>query len=224
MSETALHRLAARVGLARDWIDLTPLDAGLDAIRSQQRAHNLLAERLREQDSEGASLLQRVDRLVQERTSALNNLDRQVSQIRHQISTLQSSRVTYPAYVEEALLAIRKQCPQADPRVLCDHLEVLDPDWQMAIEGYIGGSRYAIARYGDSYCERITGFNCGYGGGGPFAVSKLIAAYLGLNALVDDPDLYAADRGFIENREYQNAAILVELCCGKAYITVYKLD
>jgi len=87
-----------------------------------------------------------------------------------------------------------------------------------------GGSRYAIARYGDSYCERITGFNCGYGGGGPFAVSKLIAAYLGLNALVDDPDLYAADRGFIENREYQNAAILVELCCGKAYITVYKLD
>ena len=141
--------------LARDWIDLTPLDAGLDAIRSQQRAHNQLAERLREQDSEGASLLQRVDRLVQERTSALNNLDRQVSQIRHQISTLQSSRVTYPAYVEEALLAIRKQCPQADPRVLCDHVEVLDPDWQMAIEGYIGGSRYAILVEPDYEAEAI---------------------------------------------------------------------
>ncbi|WVM90665.1 hypothetical protein UMZ34_11955 [Halopseudomonas pachastrellae] len=77
--------------LARDWIDLTPLDAGLDAIRSQQRAHNQLAERLRDQDSEGASLLQRVDRLVQERTSALNNLDRQVSQVRHQISTCRAA-------------------------------------------------------------------------------------------------------------------------------------
>ena len=57
-------------------VDLFFPEAGLDAIRSQQRAHNQLAERLREQDSEGASLLQRVDRLVQERTSALNTLKR----------------------------------------------------------------------------------------------------------------------------------------------------
>jgi len=85
------------------------------------------------------------------------------------------------------------------------------------------GTRYAVARYGDGYCERIGGFNCGYGGEGPYAVSKLVKDYLGLDALIDDPDLYAADRGFIENREYQNAAILLELCSGKAYITVYKL-
>ena len=85
------------------------------------------------------------------------------------------------------------------------------------------GTRYAVARYGDLYCERISGFNCGYGGGGPYAVSKLIKDYLGLEAVINDPDLYTADRGFIENRESQNAAILIELYNGKAYITGYRL-
>ena len=77
--------------------------------------------------------------------------------------------------------------------------------------------------YGDLYWERISGFNYGYGGGDPYTVSKLIKDYRGLEAVADDPDLHVADRGFIENREYQNAAILLELCSGKAHITVYKL-
>lgn len=130
--------------LARDWIDLSPLDAGLDAIRSQQHSHNLLAEHLYAEGSDGISLLQKVDRLGQERAAAVTSLERQVSQCEQQISTLRASRVSYPGYVEDALRAIRQQCPQADPRVLCDYVEVLDPDWQMAIEGYIGGSRFAI--------------------------------------------------------------------------------
>ena len=85
------------------------------------------------------------------------------------------------------------------------------------------GTRYAVARYGDGYCEMVGGFNCGYGGGGPYAVSKLIKDYLGLEAVSDDPGLHTADRDFIENENYRGAAILVELCSGKAYITVYEL-
>ena len=46
--------------------------------------------------------------------------------------------------MDEALAAIRRECPKADPRVLCDHVEVTDPDWQMAIEGYLGGARFGI--------------------------------------------------------------------------------
>ena len=130
--------------LARDWIDLAPLDAGLDAIHAQQHCHNQLATRLQEALPEGISLLQKVDRLGQERSASLTQAERQISHIEQQIKGLQASRVSYPGYVEDALRAIRQQCPQADPRVLCDYVDVLDPDWQMAIEGYIGGSRFAI--------------------------------------------------------------------------------
>ena len=130
--------------LARDWIDLTPLDAGLDAIRSQQASHNQLAELLSTQDAEGVTVLQQLDRLEQKSAAELSQLERQINQTNQRISALKSSRVSYPLYVEEALRAIRQRCPQADPRVLCDHVEIVDPDWQMAIEGYIGGSRYAI--------------------------------------------------------------------------------
>lgn len=130
--------------LARDWIDLSPLDSGLDAIRAQQHSHNQLAAHLQQPLAEGISLLQKVDRLSQERSASLAQTERQIAQVEHQIKGLQASRVSYPGYVEDALRAIRQQCPGADPRVLCDHVEVLDADWQMAIEGYIGGSRFAI--------------------------------------------------------------------------------
>lgn len=134
-----LHQL-----LARDWVDLTPLDAGMDAARAQQAAHNQLATLLGETAADNSTLLQRADRLLQERRNALSQLERQISQSQRQIKALQDSRVTYPGYVEDALNAIRQQCPQADPRVLCDQVEITDADWQMAIEGYIGGSRYGI--------------------------------------------------------------------------------
>lgn len=130
--------------LARDWIDLTPLDAGLDAIHAQQQQHNALAERLQDAGADGVTLGQRVDRLGQERAAALSSIERQMGTTEQQITALKASRVSYPAYVEDALRAIRQQCPRADPRVLCDYVEVVDPDWQMAIEGYIGGSRYGI--------------------------------------------------------------------------------
>ena len=130
--------------LNRDLLDLAPLDAGLDRIRSQQQAHNQLHERLHAADSEGVSLRQHLDRQGQGKAAELKQVERQLQQTEQRITTLKSSQVTYPGYVEEALRAIRQQCPQADPRVLCDYIDVVDPDWQMAIEGYIGGSRYGI--------------------------------------------------------------------------------
>ena len=130
--------------LNRDLLDLSPLEAGLDRIRAQQQAHNQLAERLQASDSQGVSLRQHLDRQIQQKAGELASCERQLQQIEQRIHTLNASRVSYPAHVEDALRAIRQQCPQADPRVLCDHIEVLDADWQMAIEGYIGGSRFGI--------------------------------------------------------------------------------
>ena len=61
----------------------------------------------------------------------------------------------YPGYVERALVAIRSQFPKADPRVLCDYIEVTDPRWQMAIEGYLGGARFNIIVDGEYEADAI---------------------------------------------------------------------
>lgn len=130
--------------LARDWIDLTPLDAGLDRIRAQQQLHNAIAERLHGRLGNAEPLALRLNRLVDDRDREQQTVNKQIAHAERQIATLEAHRVTYPADVEMALQAIRQQCPQADPRVLCDYVDVADPDWQMAIEGYIGGARYGI--------------------------------------------------------------------------------
>ncbi|MBN7796752.1 ATP-binding protein [Parahaliea mediterranea] len=146
--------------LARDWIDLSPLEAGLDHSRAEQPLHNQLAAILHgpgdgEAGTDALSLSQRLDRLVAERERELRGIEQEQQRIEHQIGTLQSSQVNYPRDVNEALAAIRAQCPQADPRVLCDHVEVIDPQWQMAIEGYLGGARFGILVEAEHEAEAI---------------------------------------------------------------------
>ena len=135
--------------LSRDWINLSPLEESLSRVRSEQQLHNQLAEQLHKEaeprpGQESLSVAQRLDRLVNKRAQSLEELDRQQKRIEQQISNLESRQSNYPADVQEALKAIRQHCPKADPRVLCDQVEIQDPQWQMAIEGYIGGSRFGI--------------------------------------------------------------------------------
>ncbi|MBM1144611.1 hypothetical protein GN155_012580 [Alcanivorax sp. ZXX171] len=146
--------------LARDWIDLSPLEEGLTRVRAEQQLHNQLAEHLHgerpEQPGQDTdSLARRLDRLVGKRGQALEALEQQQKKIEHQIRNLESRRVNYPQDVEIALQAIRQECPQAQPRVLCDHVEVADPHWQMAIEGYIGGARFGILVEAEYEAEAI---------------------------------------------------------------------
>jgi chromosome segregation ATPase len=68
---------------------------------------------------------------------------------------LAAERVRYPDDVVEALKALHQQCPKADARVLCDYVEVKDPKWQMAIEGYLGGARFSILVDPDPEAEAI---------------------------------------------------------------------
>ncbi|MCG8437994.1 MAG: hypothetical protein MI751_07905, partial [Pseudomonadales bacterium] len=114
-----------------------------------QQLHNQLAEQLHSEredkpGQEALSVAQRLDRIVSKRGQALETLDQQQKKIEQQIRNLESKRVNYPQDVAIAIQAIKQECPQAEPRVLCDHVEVQDPDWQMAIEGYIGGARFGI--------------------------------------------------------------------------------
>ncbi len=66
--------------------------------------------------------------------------------LNHKIRRLESNKKIYPAYVVEAVNAIRSRYPEAEPGILCDYIEVasIKLDWQSAIEGYLGGARFSI--------------------------------------------------------------------------------
>ena len=124
--------------------DLTALESYLDDAREIQQLHNQWVAHWHEAQGMDKSLREQLSRLVHQRENRYEQLDGQRRQKEHEIKRLQAHQVSYPGYVERALAAIRQQCPQADPRVLCDHVEVKDARWQSAIEGYLGGARFSI--------------------------------------------------------------------------------
>ena len=132
--------------LARDWVGMEQLEKDLDRILAAEGRHRRWADSLHHQQgsASGTSLRDQISRQVSARDRKRQELGNRLKQKQKEIQRLESRKVTYPAYVETALAAIAKACPQADPRVLCDYVEILDPAWQMAIEGYIGGARYSI--------------------------------------------------------------------------------
>lgn len=141
--------------LAQDWIDLSPIEAGLDHLRTQQQLHNRIAQRLHGGPDDEGAISDKLERVVRDREQVVSSTVQEVQQTERRISALEERRITYPAHVDRALQAIRQQCPKADPRVLCDYVEVVDPEWQMAIEGYIGGARFGILVEPDFEAEAI---------------------------------------------------------------------
>jgi len=131
--------------LGRDWVDLSPLEVHFNDAMSAQRTHNQWSDLLHSRELHVAGSLR--EQLAKENTRReqdLQGLKRNVERKRQEIDALQGRQSTYPSYVRVALDAIRKHCPDADARVLCDYVEVLDGAWQSAIEGYIGGARFGI--------------------------------------------------------------------------------
>ena len=140
-SEIDLHSL-----LGSDWIDISPLENHLDKALIAEQEHNHLVHLLQSNDvhKNGVSLRDQFQQLLNQQKHQLQHNQHRIEQKQQEIDTLQSHKITYPHYVQAALNSIEQQCPEADPRVLCDYVEISDPQWQMAIEGYLGGARYSI--------------------------------------------------------------------------------
>ncbi len=126
--------------------DLSPLEQHLDQARAAQRLHNQWYEQWHQSDGSTGNLswYEQLAKLVHTREANYEKLKIRCRQKEHSIERLQAKQVNYPSFVERALDAILRDCPQADPRVLCDHVDVSDPRWQMAIEGYLGMARFSI--------------------------------------------------------------------------------
>lgn len=67
---------------------------------------------------------------------------------------LASGRTDYPRGVSEFVAHLARVLPEAKPRILCDVVEMKDPSWQNAVEGFIGGDRFAIL-YEPAYEARV---------------------------------------------------------------------
>ncbi len=143
--------------LGKDWVDIAPLENHLDqAHQTQQKANQW--QRLwhdGELHPDGVSLRDQVGKALHRRESLNQKLEQQRLQKQTEIDSLETRQVTYPYHVKLALEAIRRECPQADACVLCDFVEVKDPLWQSAIEGYIGGARFSIIVDPDREAEAI---------------------------------------------------------------------
>jgi len=57
-------------------------------------------------------------------------------------SNLAAGGADYPRDISVALKAFKTQLPEANAQVLCDLIEPAHPDWQAAIEGYMGAARF----------------------------------------------------------------------------------
>ena len=124
--------------------DLAMLERHLDDARTAQRAHGQLFEYWKHSSAEGMSRRDELGEAHHRRRQRYESISHQQQQKVQEIARLEAKQVVYPSYVDRALAAIRERFPQADARVLCDHVEVLDPRWQAAVEGYLGGARFSI--------------------------------------------------------------------------------
>jgi hypothetical protein len=132
--------------LGKDAFDLSPLEAHLDQSIENQSVLNNWRDRWfdAERESSGLSLRDQVSKLLDRRDQKLQSLRRQTQQKQSDVDSLNAKQVNYPHYTRAALEMIKRECPQADPQVLCDYVELKDPAWQSAVEGYIGGARFSI--------------------------------------------------------------------------------
>jgi energy-coupling factor transporter ATP-binding protein EcfA2 len=143
--------------LGKDWIGLEALEQDLEQLMEAEASHRRWADALHDgtKSADGISVRDQVARQVANADRKRTELANRLKQKQKEIQVLSGRKVSYPAFVEVALAAIAKACPQADPRVLCDYVEVTDPAWQMAIEGYIGGARYSIIVQPECEAEAI---------------------------------------------------------------------
>lgn len=91
------------------------------------------------------SMGSQIERLIAELGNQQRELTEQRRQLGEQVSHIKiSGGIDYPRGVTVALETLHKLLPKSDARVLCDLIEVEDPEWQAAIEGYMGGNRFNL--------------------------------------------------------------------------------
>ncbi len=127
-----------------DWIGESDPAARVAQARQLQNALEAAVRPLHDRVAGKDSLRQQLYHVLVSRQHQLTRLDQQRQQREQDIERLERQHATYPPAVRQALEVLHKALPEADARVLCDYVDITEPEWQAAIEGYIGGARFGI--------------------------------------------------------------------------------
>lgn len=73
---------------------------------------------------------------------------------RARMDRLRLGKVLYPSETAHFLSYLQEVLPECAPRILCDVIEMRDPAWQRAVEGFIGADRFSII-YDPRYESRV---------------------------------------------------------------------
>lgn len=99
----------------------------------------------------GSGLTSQIDTVVDAFDFARDKLRQDIDLLRKKqqenesrLRALASGRTNYPPGVSEFVAHLTRVLPEAKPRILCDVVEMRDPSWQNAVEGFIGRDRFAI--------------------------------------------------------------------------------
>ncbi|WLD59260.1 hypothetical protein NFC81_05635 [Salinispirillum sp. LH 10-3-1] len=132
--------------LNRDWVDLDAMENSVQSTLELESQINQWMKRWLEKDRyvENTSLRDWLAKVLDRRQQRLQQLERQWQQKSADTQALEQSRIHYPGFVRSALEAIRRQLPEADASVLCDHVSVTDSQWQNVVEAYLGLARFGI--------------------------------------------------------------------------------
>lgn len=124
--------------------DIQMLEKQLDSVRELQSEQHQWVNYWTYASGDDKSLIKSVASRLSRLEMDYERIAKERSNKQREIERLDQMQVNYPDYVVRAIDAINNAIPQADPRVLCDHVEVTDKRWQAAIEGYMGGARFSI--------------------------------------------------------------------------------
>ena len=109
----------------------------------------------------GSGLASQTDAIVDAFDFARDKLRQDIDLLRKKrqesesrLRALASGRTNYPRGVSEFVAHLARVLPEANPRILCDVVEMKDQSWQNAVEGFIGGDRFAIL-YEPEYEARV---------------------------------------------------------------------
>ncbi|MGD9249199.1 MAG: SbcC/MukB-like Walker B domain-containing protein, partial [Desulfobacteraceae bacterium] len=110
----------------------------LDGITPIDKAHRDLWDKF-------AACSQDLNHMYYQHQSQVGRLQDRIKRLKEQVAHLENAnQVSYPHAIKRALALIKAQCPEAAPCVLCDHVELADRSWQVAVEAMVGDNRFLI--------------------------------------------------------------------------------
>lgn len=99
-------------------------------------------------------MFQKVQMKLAETKLSLSGCQSEMSELKHRMEQLEKKRLTYPDTVTQLRQRIKEELRQTgrttEVRVLCELLEIVNPAWQNAVEGYLNNQRfYLLVEPGD---------------------------------------------------------------------------